>query len=165
MNVGGKNVFRPAQLAVSLAHLDAVNVGAAGTFLVRGKAPAATIRREILARLPFTAEMSVRPVREVLDLVRSNPFAGVKFSKGTRGWVAVLAKPTRTRPVLPLSVPEGKAWSVRLDRIEGAFALGLWRRSEKGFVFPSKVVEDTLGVRATTRWWETLERIAKLVEG
>jgi len=32
-------------------------------------------------------------------------------------------------------------------------------------VFPSKVVEDTLGVRATTRWWETLERIAKLVEG
>ena len=164
MNVGGKNVFRPAQLAGALAHLDAVNVGAAGTFLVRGKAPAASIRREILARLPLPAEMSVRPIREVLDLVRSQPFAGVKFSKGTRGWVAVLSRPTRAKPALPHSVPEGKSWSVRLDRIEGVFALGLWRRPTAGFVFPSKVVEDLLGVRATTRWWETIERIAKLVE-
>jgi len=164
-NVGGKNVFRPAQLAIALAHLDAVNVGAAGTFLVRGKAPAATIRSEILARLPFEAEMSVRPVREVLDLVRSRPFARVKLSKDLRGWVAVLAGPPKARPELPLSMPAGKPWSVRFDRVEGAFALGVWRRSTSGFVFPSKVVEDSLGVRSTTRWWETIERVARLIEG
>jgi len=164
-NVGGKNVFRPAQLAVALSHLDAVNVGAAGTLLVRGKAPAATIRREISERLPFDLEMSVRPVREVLDLIRSQPFAGVKFSKDLRGWVAVLARPSRARPAFPLSVPEGKAWSVRFDRIEGAFALGVWRRRPERFVSPNKVVEDALGIPATMRYWETIERVAELAEG
>jgi uncharacterized protein (DUF1697 family) len=164
-NVGGKNVFRPAQVAADLAHLDVVNVGAAGTFLVRGTASAASIRREILAQVPFDLEISVRPVREILELVRSRPFAGVTFSKDLRGWVAVLAKPPRTKPALPRSVPEGKAWSVRFDRVEGAFALGLSRRRPGVSVFPNKVVEDSLGVRATTRWWETIERIAKLIEG
>jgi uncharacterized protein (DUF1697 family) len=164
-NVGGKNVFRPAQLAVALAHLDAVNVGAAGTFLVRGSASAASIRREVLAHLPFELEMSVRPAREILQLVRSEPFAHAQLSRDLRGWVAVLAKPSKAPPALPLRVPEGKAWSVRFDRVEGAFAMGLWRRPTRGFTFPGKVVEDSLGVRATTRWWETIVRIAKLIEG
>jgi hypothetical protein len=33
-----------------------------------------------------------------------------------------------------------------------------------GFLFPSNVVESALGVAATTRWWETLQRIALLLE-
>ena len=60
-NVGGKNVFRPAQLAASLKHLDVVNIGAAGTFVVRGKASASAIRREILAKVPFELEIVVCP--------------------------------------------------------------------------------------------------------
>ncbi len=162
--MGGKNVFRPAQVAAALAHLEVVNVGAAGTFLVRGKASAAAIRREILAQLEFEPEISIRPVREILELVRSRPFAGVTFSKDLRGWVAVLAKPSKARLALPLLAPAGKEWSVRFDRVEGAFALGLSRRRPGVSVFPNKVVEDSLGVRATTRWWETIERIAKLIE-
>ena len=59
-NVGGRNVFKPAQLARDLAHLDVVNVGAAGTFVVRGKASAAAVRREILERLPFEPTMARR---------------------------------------------------------------------------------------------------------
>ena len=89
-NVGGKNVFRPAQLAASLAHLEIVNVGAAGTFVVRAGASAAAIRREILARLPFEPAIAVRPGSEVVALVRSDPFRGVALSKDLRGWAAVL---------------------------------------------------------------------------
>jgi uncharacterized protein (DUF1697 family) len=65
-NVGGKNVFRPAQLARALDHLDVVNVGAAGTFVVRGKASAARIRREIVALLPFEPSLAVVPAGEVV---------------------------------------------------------------------------------------------------
>src|SRR2546429_266866 len=75
-NVGGKNVFRPAQLAAALAHLDGVNGGAAGTFLVRAKAPASSIRREILAQLEFVPEVAVPPAREGFTLVRKRPRAG-----------------------------------------------------------------------------------------
>ena len=163
-NVGGKNVFRPARLAAALTHLDVVNVGAAGTFLVRGKSTAAAIRRDFLAELPFEPELAVRPAREILALVRSEPFAGTALSKDLRGWAAVLSARPTARPKLPLSKPDGKPWSVRFDRIDGAFALGLWRRRPSGFVFPNEVVERALGVPATTRFWETLERIAGLIE-
>ncbi len=164
-NVGGKNVFRPAKLAADLAHLDVVNVGAAGTFVVRGKATAAAIRRDILARLPFEPEIAIRPGQEILALVKSKPFDGVTFSKDVRGWAAALCGPPKTRPKLPILKPPGKAWSVRFDRIEGAFALGLVHRRPGGSVFPNQVVDAALGVPATTRWWETIERVAEILEG
>ena len=164
-NVGGKNVFRPAQLATALAHLDVVNVGAAGTFLVRGQAPAASIRREILSRLKFEPEVAILPAREILALARSEPFPRVAFSKDLRGWVAVLCRRPSARPALPIATPAGKSWCVRFDRVEGSFALGLWQRRPAGFVFPNQIVEKALGVPATTRWWETILRLAKLIEG
>src|SRR5882672_6184803 len=120
-NVGGNNVFRPARLAADLAHLGVVNIGAAGTFVVRRKASAASIRREILARLGFEPSIAIRPAHEILELVRSRPFEGVKFTKDMRGWVAVLCGPPKAQPVLPVITPEGKPWTFRLDRIDGAF--------------------------------------------
>jgi uncharacterized protein (DUF1697 family) len=162
-NVGGKNIFRPAELAKRLAHLDVINVGAAGTFVVRGRATPRRIRYEFLATIPFQPEITILPASELLALVRSKPFAGVTFSKDVRGWIAALAMPTKARPKLPVQRPAGTAWSVRFDRVEGQFALGLWRLPTGGFVFPSHVVEAALGVSATTRWWETFERIADLV--
>jgi uncharacterized protein (DUF1697 family) len=163
-NVGGRNTFRPAQLVVNLAHLDIVNIGAAGTFLVRGTSSAAAIRAEILSRLPFEPEIAIRPAREIRDLVRSAPFAGTNFSKDLRGWTAVLTGKPKARPDLPLLTPPGKAWSVRVERIEGAFVLGLWHRRPSGFIFPNQIVEKAFGAPATTRWWETIARIAQLIE-
>jgi uncharacterized protein (DUF1697 family) len=163
-NVGGRNVFRPAQLALALKHLDVVNVGAAGTFVVRARATPAKIESELLARLPFAPPLAIVPARNVVDLVRSQPFAGVKLSPKLRGWAAALCGRPTLRPTLPLSVPAGKAWSVRLDRVAGIFALGLFQRRPGGFVFPSVIVEKALGAKATTRWWETLERVARIAQ-
>jgi uncharacterized protein (DUF1697 family) len=164
-NVGGRNVFRPARLAADLAHLDIANVGAAGTFVVRGKATEASLRSEILAQLEFEPEIVIRQAREVLALVKGDPFRGVSPSKDLRRWVAALGGRPKNLPALPLATPEGKAWSVRLDRVEGGFALGLWRRRPHGFVYPNSVVEDALGVPATTRGWETFLRVASVLEG
>jgi|SRR5579871_3861133 len=162
-NVGGNNVFRPAQLARALADLDVVNVGAAGTFVVRADASADAIRRAILAQLPFATELAIRPLREIHRLVERAPFGGVAFSKDLRGWVATLAAPTRARPKLPIVAPESGRWQVRFDRVEGAYAFGLWQRPVKGgIVMPNQVVERALGVPATVRFWETFERIAKV---
>jgi len=163
-NVGGRNVFRPAQLVTALAHLDVVNVGAAGTFLVRGKSTAAAIRKEILSRLAFEPEIAIRPTSEIRDLIGSSPFAHATFSKDQRGWAAVLTERPKARPDLPILAPPGKAWCVRVDRLDGAFVLGLWRRRPSGFVFPNQIVEKAFGSPATTRWWETLERIGKLID-
>jgi uncharacterized protein (DUF1697 family) len=69
VNVGGNNVFRPAKLAVELKHLEAVNVGAAGTFVIKARARAADVRREVLSRLAFQPGISVHSARDVLALV------------------------------------------------------------------------------------------------
>ena len=42
VNVGGHKRFRPAALAKELVHLDAVNIGAAGTFVIRRRVSRAT---------------------------------------------------------------------------------------------------------------------------
>jgi uncharacterized protein (DUF1697 family) len=163
MNVGGKNVFKPAQLATALAHLGMVNVGAAGTFVIRERLTAAAVRREILARMSGEPELAIVPAKEILDLVRSDPFRGVKFSKDVRGWAAVLCAKPNSKPALPMVLPAGKPWSVRFERVQGSFALGQYRRVG-GSLFPNQVVEKALGVRATTRWWETIVKLADLIE-
>ncbi len=163
-NVGGRNVFRPARLAADLAHLDVANVGAVGTFVVRAKTTEAAIRREILAQLPFEPAIVVRPASEILALVASDPFRGVSLSRDLRGWVAALSGRPKARLELPLTSPRGKDWSVRVDRVEGVFAMGLWRRRPQGFVYPNEFLEDALGLAATTRYWETIQRLAALLE-
>ena len=164
-NVGGKNVFRPAQLAVALADLEVVNVGAAGTFVVRAKASEAAIRRAIAAALPFVPRLAVVSGEEVLALAKRRPFRGVAIPKDGRAWAAAMDGPPTASPKLPIAAPATGRWSVRLDRVEGAFALGLFQRKlGGGFIFPNQVVEKAFGVDATTRWWETIERVAALLE-
>jgi hypothetical protein len=141
-----------------------VNVGAAGTFVVRARASAAAIRREILARLPFAPGIAVVPAREIVSLVGSEPFKGLALSKELRGWAAALCGTPKAKPGLPILKPAGKAWSVRFDRIDGSFALGLLQRRPGGIVYPNQVVEAALGVPATIRWWETLVKLSVLLD-
>ena len=56
VNVGGYKTFRPAQLALQLKHLDAVNIGAAGTFVIRRPITQAKLRAELARRLTFETE-------------------------------------------------------------------------------------------------------------
>jgi hypothetical protein len=163
-NVGGTSVFRPSEVATALKHLDIVNIGAAGTFVVRATLSPTAIRSEILRGLPFVPVMAIRPGRDVTALRRRNPFKGVVFSKDLRGWVAVMTGRPRRRPSLPQSIPPGTTWSVRFDQVRGPFALGLSRRRPGPPVNLGKSLEGALGVPVTVRWWETIEKIARILE-
>jgi hypothetical protein len=52
VNVGGHKTFRPSLLAKQLKYCDVVNIGAAGTFVVRNSISQADLRSELLRRLP-----------------------------------------------------------------------------------------------------------------
>jgi uncharacterized protein (DUF1697 family) len=164
VNVGGTKVFRPAELAGALKHLDVVNIGAAGTFVVRSAESAAGIQRAFADALPFDPVLAVRPGREVVALLRRQPFGGVTFSKDHRGWVAVLTARARLRPTLPQAQPGGRDWLVRFEAVEGAFAWGQWRRHPVRQAVPGLAIEKALGVPVTVRYWETIERIGKILE-
>ena len=53
VNVGGHRTFRPSIFARELSDYDVVNVGAAGTFIVRKPGSRAKFRTALLRNLPF----------------------------------------------------------------------------------------------------------------
>src|SRR4030088_2021374 len=74
VNVGGHRTFRPSILASELSDYDVVNVGAAGTFVVRKPGSRAKFRAELLRKLPFEAEAVLCDGRDLIRLVLENPF-------------------------------------------------------------------------------------------
>jgi uncharacterized protein (DUF1697 family) len=164
-NVGGHQTFKPSALAKELADLGAVNIGAAGTFVIRAAMTPAKMRAEFNRRLPFEPELMICRGRELLDLVAAEPFADVQDDGEARRYVSVLAKRPRKLPSLPLFKPEGDEWQVQVIGVIGSFAISLHRRVGKRLIYPNEVVEKNFAVAATTRNWNTVEAICEVLKG
>src|ERR1043166_5948630 len=80
VNVGGANLCRPAELAKQLKKFDVVNIGAVGTFVVRGNLSASTLREKIRVQLAksfrIKCEIMIVPAKAIVDLTKKNPFEG-----------------------------------------------------------------------------------------
>src|SRR2546425_2920857 len=161
VNVGGHRKFRPSVLAKQLADFGVVNVGAAGTFVVRETVRQATLRAEILRRLPFKPELMICPARDVLALARSEAFHDALAGKDVLRFVSVMQKAPRAKPQLPIVQPVGDKWEVRIIALSGRFALSVRRL---GQTYSNAVVEKHLGVPATTRSWNTIAAICEVLE-
>jgi uncharacterized protein (DUF1697 family) len=85
VNVGGHQKFQPGKLAKELEQFGVVNIGAAGTFVVRENVSQTKLRDEILRRLPFKPELMICPAREVRALARGNWFANPPVKSGKSG--------------------------------------------------------------------------------
>jgi len=157
----GKRRFKPAAVAKALCDLDVVNLGAAGTFVVHGKATQAALRRRIQAEIHFDAPMSICTAAVLRAAVK----AGSKVDEPTdaRRFAAILEAKPSSGPSLPLEEPSGKAWGVRLVARSGPFVIGVRRRVDATGVYPSKVIEDAFGVPASTRDWPPMEKIEALL--
>jgi uncharacterized protein (DUF1697 family) len=161
VNVGGHQTFQPGKLAAALADFGVVNLGAAGTFVVRETVSQAQLRTAILARLPFAPDLMICPARDVLALARGEWFRETPAEKGFGRFVSVLARAPRLKPPLPIEHPAGARWEVRIVAIVGRFVLSLRRQ---GQTYSNAVVEKQLGLPATTRNWNTLEAIGRVLE-
>lgn len=95
VNVGGHRTFRPTTLAEQLKHLDAVNIGAAGTFVIRRPVTRPQLRAELARRLPFDAEIMICPGREIVRLMSQNHFADQPVRPDIVRFVSVLSKRPR----------------------------------------------------------------------
>jgi uncharacterized protein (DUF1697 family) len=163
VNVGGHKSFRPSALAAELADLDVVNVGAAGTFVVRKPVSQAKLRDELARTMPVQAELMICPAREILDLASGEPFVDLPADADVTRYVSVVAKRPRTLPPLPVRRPDGDEWQVKVIGLRGRFALSLHRRLGRTLVYPNEVVEKHLGVLATTRNWNTISAICDIL--
>src|ERR1700730_15785858 len=175
VNVGGANLCRPAEIAKQLAKFGVVNIGAVGTFVVRENVSESVLRAAFAGKLPFKCEIMICPARDIIKLTSKDPFSHEppvrsKTRRGELGpsgpditrFVSVLAKRLRTLPPLPLSLPSDHDWLLKIIAIQDRFVLGLYRREMKAISYLGKI-EKLLGVAATTRNWNTIQKVAQIL--
>src|SRR6266403_983660 len=163
VNVGGANRCQPAAIAKQLAKFGVVNIGAVGTFVVREKVSESTLRAAFARKLPFKCEIMICPARDIIKLASKDPFSRQPSGPNITRFVSVLAKRLPAPPPLPLSLPSDDDWLLKIIAIQGRFVLGLYRREMKAISYLGKV-EKKFGVAATTRNWNTIEKVVKVLQ-
>ena len=162
VNVGGHRTFRPSVLARELSDLDAVNIGAAGSFVIRRPVTQARLRAELARRLPFDADIMICRGRDILDLMSHRHFAGQPVRPDIVRFVSVLSSRPRSTPSLPLSLPASGKWLLRILARERRFVFGAYRRQMRAIGYLGEI-DRLFGVPATTRNWNTITAIVKLL--
>lgn len=158
-NVGGHRTFRPATLTKQLKHLDAVNIGAAGTFVIRQPVTRAQLRAELASRLPFETEIMICQGREILRLISRDHFADQPTRPDIVRFVSVLSRRPRSVPSMPMSFPSSGTWLLRLLARDNRFVIGVYRRHMKVIGYLG-TLDRLFGVPVTTRNWNTMTAIA-----
>lgn len=162
VNVGGHRTFRPSALAAQLKHLDAVNIGAAGSFVIRRPVSRAQLRAEFARRLPFSTEIMICRGEEIIRLMSHNHFADQPVRPDIVRFASLLSARPRSTPSVPISLPASGEWLLRILATDDRFVVGVYRRQMKAISYLGSV-DRLFGVPATTRNWNTITAIAKVL--
>jgi uncharacterized protein (DUF1697 family) len=163
VNVGGHRTFRPSILARELSGYDVLNVGAAGTFVVRKPGSRAKFRTALLRKLPFEAEIVLCEGRDLMRLEMENPFGTQPSPPDVVRFVSILSKAGGVRAPLPVTFPSNGEWLVRVIASEGQFVFGMYRRHMKTIGYLGQI-DKLYSVRATTRNWNTIIAITRILK-
>jgi uncharacterized protein (DUF1697 family) len=162
VNVGGHRTFRPSLLAKELSAYDVVNIGAAGTFVVRKPGSRAKFRAALLEKLPFETTVVICDGRELLRFHTENPFGTDPSPFGIVRFVSVLSKAGRTRLPLPTTFPSEGEWLVRVAGATNQFAFGEYRRHMKTIGYLGQI-DKLFDAPITTRNWNTISAIVRVL--
>src|ERR1700752_1059570 len=124
VNVGGHRTFRPSILAKELSDYGVVNVGAAGTFVVRKPGLRAKFRAELLEKLPFAAEVMICEGRDLIRMEMENPFGAEPSRPDIVRFVSILSKAHRGLASIPCALPPRGEWLVRVMASKKRFVFG-----------------------------------------
>ncbi|HEV2699642.1 MAG TPA: DUF1697 domain-containing protein [Terriglobales bacterium] len=163
MNVGGHRRFRPSILARELSAYDVVNVGAAGTFVVRKPGSRSKFKAELLRKLPFAAQVVICDSRSLVRLEMENPFGTEPARSDVVRFVSILTKASRLSPSIPITLPSADEWFLRVIGAKGRFVFGLYRRHMKTIGYLGQI-DKLFGVPATTRNWNTILAIVRMLK-
>ena len=164
INVGGHRTFRPSTLARGLSDFDVVNVGAAGTFVVRKPGSREKFRAALLRKLPFEAAVAFCDGRDLLRLAKENPFGTEPPRPDIVRFVSILSKAGGLRAALPVTFPPEGEWFVRVIASKHQFVFGVYRRHMKTIGYLGRI-DKLFGEPVTTRNWNTILTVVRVLEG
>ena len=162
VNVGGHKTFRPTTLTKQLKHLDAVNIGAAGTFVIRQPVTRTQLRAELASRLPFDSQIMICQGRDIVRLMSHNHFADQPVRPDIVRFVSVLSVRPRSAPSMPMNFPSSGKWLLKILMRDNRFVFGVYRRHMKAIGYLG-AFDRLFGVPVTTRNWNTITTIARVL--
>jgi uncharacterized protein (DUF1697 family) len=163
VNVGTANRCQPAVIARQLSKLGVINIGAVGTFVVREDVSESALRTTIAKKLSFKCEIMICPARDIIKLASRDPFGDQPPDPNIPGFLIFWPTRLPSPPPLPLCLPSNNDWLLKVIAIDKQFVLGLYRRHMKAIAYLGKI-EKLLGVPATNRNWNTILKVAKILE-
>lgn len=165
VNVGAHRRFRVSLLAKELHDYDVVNVGATGLLVVRNPGSPSAFRAELLRRLPFEVDVVLCRGRELQELRAKDPFEARILEGDVVAFVSVLIGPAGRRLAnMPIEMPPGPRWLVRIIGRHKRFVFGFYRRDMKTIGYLGQL-DKLLGARVTTRSWKTILKVVRILDG
>lgn len=163
INVGGHRTFRPSTLATALRAYNVMNVGTAGTFIVRKPGPRAKFLAELRSKLPFEAQIAFCEGRELIQLEKQNPFRAEPTRPDIVPFVSILSKSDRKKTPFPISFPSSGKWFVRILGSRNRLVFGVYRRHMKTIGYLGHI-DEIFGAPATTRSWSTILSVLRILD-
>jgi uncharacterized protein (DUF1697 family) len=163
INVGGHRTFRPSMLARELGAHDVVNVGAAGTLVVRKPGTQAKLLAALRRKLPFEAEVAFGNGRDLIRLEMEHPFGAEPSHPDVVRFVSILSKADRGSVSLPMALPGTGEWFVRILGSQNRLLFGMYRRHMKTISYLSQI-DELFGAPATTRSWSTILSVVRILK-
>jgi hypothetical protein len=150
-------------VARKLAAYDVVNVGAAGTFVVRRPGSRTKFLAELRRRLPFEAEIALCDAKDLFKLELENPFGPEPPSPDVVRFVSILAKAGRHGPSLPIAIPQSGEPFVRILGSKDRLLFGVFRRHMRTIAHLGRI-DELFGAPATTRSWNTMLSVLHILK-
>jgi uncharacterized protein (DUF1697 family) len=163
INVGGHRILRPSILAKELSAYDVVNVGAAGTLVVRNPGPRAKFLSILRRKLPVEAVVTFCDGRDLVRLEMEHPFKNELPRPDLVQFVSVLSKAGRSKASFPAVIPEDGEWFVRIIGSRSRLVFGVYRRHMKTIGHLGRI-DKIFGAPATTRSWNTVLIVLRILK-
>jgi uncharacterized protein (DUF1697 family) len=165
INVGGKRLIKMEDLR---RVVESIGLKSVRTFIASGNvlfetsqtnrdALSRKIEKKLLTAFGHDVPVVLQTIDELKELLRAGPFKKIKPSAEVMMCVTLLVAEPKGSPKLPL---QSSIENLEVLAIKNRAAFILCRRKKNGmFSFPNNFFEKEFGVTATTRQWNTINRI------
>jgi len=162
VNVGGHKTFRPSRIAEELKEYGVVNIGAAGTFVVRNPGSKTKFCALLRSKLPFETKIFTCDSKALIELETKNPFTPLVASSETVRFVSIFSQRVDSKKT-KITLPKKGPWLVKIVASQGQFIFGLYRRHMKTIRYLGELDRHFEG-SATTRNWNTIMAILRILK-
>ena len=140
-----------------------MNVGAAGTLVIRKPGLRAKFLAELRRKLPFEGTIVCCDGRDLVRLEMDNPFGAEPSRSDVVQFVSILSEGGRRGVSLPIALPESGDWLVRIMGSRKRLVYGVYRRQMKTIGCLGQI-DKLFGAKATTRSWSTILSVLRILK-